>query len=1498
MSETLFDSGTPFDGGTPDGARGAAELPVPTTERFQLLRAGIVNLWQYDHQELRFHQGRLLLRGDNGSGKSKALEVLLPFLLDADLAPNRLDPFGGTSRTMRWNLLMDGRWESRVGYVWLELGRLPSEYDKAPAAGEPMDGKGGDGATAVYWTLGCGLQARQRVSGPPTSWYFLTPRRIGRDLDLLLPGGTPRLRKQLGEALGDEGRLFDTGRDYRQALDRHLFGFGSEDRFANLRHLLLQLRRPQLSEKLDPDKLSELLTESLPPLDGDLIGQLSEGFERLDNDQKELARVEAAEGQVRSFLEVYRDYGRGIARERAREVRQADSRYHKTAAEVRGAEAEGEEVAGKLGELEERRRACRREADELEGRVRALERSEAMRSAEALEIQGRRATERERQAQQDRRDAEAAGAEVEDHRRALGEAERETAEAGATRDRRARQAEERARDAGTEALHAAAVESLDEQPEAAQATVRTALEERRGALEEIEERVRERDEAHRSHERAEDRRRDSEAGVDAALERRRRAAREVEREREALEEELRSWWQGLAELHLGEEEFEVLRTRIAGRAPGEPEGEPDGAPEGRPEEAGADAGTEGNLTTAVEALARPLREARIREDQRLAAEAEATGAERADVEAERARVEAAEEVPPEPPRTREADREGRPGAPFYRLLDFAEGLSPERQAGLEAALEGAGLLDAWVTPEGKLLDAGSSEPVLDTALAPTPRDHPGTLAEVLVPAVPEPPSSGEKPRSEGPPSSEGQAGVHGDVHGGVHREVVVALLHSIDLTDYRDGAPTPSPGTHTVGPDGRWRLGPLRGAWSKPEARHIGAAAREAARRRRLEELEERLREISDRIEELSRRRREVAERLEALEREVASVPQEAPLRRATRDAAAAAEDLRRRRAELAEAETAAAQAREAWEAAVRKLEEQARASGLGPYLDNLPGYRRRLDAWEGAFRELFHAAVAALKARRQEERARSLFEAARDRHLEAERRAEARTAEAARLRAQVDELEATVGAEAREVMERLERTEEALEARRRDQERLDGEWQEARERQVELRTELRLKSEELEARDAERGRALHGLRRLGETGFLALVLDQIRGLEEAEGEARSEAEAEGVRESDDGGGDRIPSAADPDAWSFTRALELAREIERLCSGVDLSPEARDRRADRLYQRFHTFAADLGADFEPSLHREEDLELVRVTYNGRAHDLPGLAAALAEGIQTRRSLLADHERELLQRFLLGEVGDHLRDRLRAGRGLVDEMNRLLEDCPTASGMVLKLSWKPAPDGMPNGAGGTDTASVRRAVERLLQDPYLLSEADRRGLEGFFRRRIEQARQRWEAVPWREHLLRALDYRSWFAFTVLRRTGADESWTPMTRRDHAASSGGEKAVALHLPLFAAAAAHYGSARGTAPRLVLLDEAFAGIDQGMRGRCMGLLVQFDLDFMMTSHDEWGCYEELPGLATYQLYRDPEIEGVAAVRFVWDGRRLEERPAAPKTTATSASSGVSPA
>jgi hypothetical protein len=95
----------------------------------------------HDDEEFRFRDGHLLLRGNNGTGKSKVLALMLPFLLDGELAPHRVEPGADPGKRMEWNLLLGGRYQERLGYTWLERGRLAE--DGSPA----------------YLTLGCGLKA-------------------------------------------------------------------------------------------------------------------------------------------------------------------------------------------------------------------------------------------------------------------------------------------------------------------------------------------------------------------------------------------------------------------------------------------------------------------------------------------------------------------------------------------------------------------------------------------------------------------------------------------------------------------------------------------------------------------------------------------------------------------------------------------------------------------------------------------------------------------------------------------------------------------------------------------------------------------------------------------------------------------------------------------------------------------------------------------------------------------------------------------------------------------------------------------------------------------------------------------------------------------------------------------------------------------------------------------------------------------------------------------
>jgi hypothetical protein len=101
------------------------------------------------------------------------------------------------------------------------------------------------------------------------------------------------------------------------------------------------------------------------------------------------------------------------------------------------------------------------------------------------------------------------------------------------------------------------------------------------------------------------------------------------------------------------------------------------------------------------------------------------------------------------------------------------------------------------------------------------------------------------------------------------------------------------------------------------------------------------------------------------------------------------------------------------------------------------------------------------------------------------------------------------------------------------------------------------------------------------------------------------------------------------------------------------------------------------------------------------------------------------------------------------------------------------------------------------------------------------------------------------------------------------------------LAASVPLFAAASSHYSSGHPAAPRLIALDEAFAGVDDDSRAKCLGLLASFDLDVVMTSEREWACYPTVPGIGIAQLARREGIDAVLVTPWCWDGRERRQQP-----------------
>lgn len=88
------------------------------------------------------------------------------------------------------------------------------------------------------------------------------------------------------------------------------------------------------------------------------------------------------------------------------------------------------------------------------------------------------------------------------------------------------------------------------------------------------------------------------------------------------------------------------------------------------------------------------------------------------------------------------------------------------------------------------------------------------------------------------------------------------------------------------------------------------------------------------------------------------------------------------------------------------------------------------------------------------------------------------------------------------------------------------------------------------------------------------------------------------------------------------------------------------------------------------------------------------------------------------------------------------------------------------------------------------------------------------------------------------------------------------------------MFSAVVAKYAGARPDAPRLISLDEAFAGVDETNIRDMFRLMVEFGFNFMINSQILWGDYDTVPGLAIYQLIRPENVKYVTVIRYIWNG------------------------
>ncbi len=295
---------------------------------------GLINFWYYDEQEFEFLNGHMLLRGSNGSGKSVTMQSVIPLLLDGNMRPERLDPFGSKDRKMITYLLEeDDERTERTGYLYLELKREKSDE---------------------YITIGMGVRARK--SKQLESWYFIITdgRRIGKDLYLYKSGKEKFTlsKKELENRIGEGGLLIINQKDYISNVNKYIFGFEKTEEYKELIDLLIQIRTPKLSKGLKPTLLNEILSKSLQPLTDDDLRPMAESVENMDKLQTDLEEYNKSLVAANKINNIYKKYNEMILCEKTNNYYNSYREYNNILEELEINEKKYSDLESEIKKLE------------------------------------------------------------------------------------------------------------------------------------------------------------------------------------------------------------------------------------------------------------------------------------------------------------------------------------------------------------------------------------------------------------------------------------------------------------------------------------------------------------------------------------------------------------------------------------------------------------------------------------------------------------------------------------------------------------------------------------------------------------------------------------------------------------------------------------------------------------------------------------------------------------------------------------------------------------------------------------------------------------------------------------------------------------------------------------------------------------------------------------------------------------------------------------------
>ncbi|MFZ5640537.1 MAG: TIGR02680 family protein, partial [Bacillota bacterium] len=784
---------------------------------------------------------------------------------------------------------------------------------------------------------------------------------------------------------------------------------------------------------------------------------------------------------------------------------------------------------------------------------------------------------------------------------------------------------------------------------------------------------------------------------------------------------------------------------------------------------------------------------------------------------------------PEPPRSEARERSrarrlaaGEPGTPLYAVCEFREGAPEEQKAALEAALDRAGLLDAWLSP-GKVMIAGDDEEEVWVEARPDLLAH--TLADYLYPTPPE--------------------------GGSLTAEFIDRVLRTIRVGDADD-----SHAGAMVSEKGAFCLGPLAGqAPGKARAEYIGKEARRLTRLAEMARLEQLIREEEKAVQECEEHLLVLAGREQTLKEELDRFPAGDSLYQANalvesrqRSFGNAKEEEEKRHSQFKTAQNQWLEARSRLKQLTESWSMPQTEQGINGALNSLRSYQDQFSELKGKWTGALTLEKALAAAERDWEEACGKVEEETDYLRDKED-------EFKKLRTRIEVFERLLQELGIYDIHKQIRELKELEAK------LEGDIDKCKEKINEqnvafqvLEIEVRKSHEAVIERDA-----------LCQAALKSWLKEWNRRLapdwqEEMLPDARM------INDGDTNG--------DEGAKAEAAVLKLAQRIRQQYRGK-YEQRTRENVTDGLYNAFYQIRQTLHEYSPEQLTDPENNRILIVFMRDRQNPITPqhLLKELNDSLEEQRLLLDEKDRELYEQIIIHSVGKVIRQKIYRAEEWVRQMNTLMQQRETSSGLKLRLKWEP------RAAANENELDTAQLVKYLKTDADLLRDEQREQMISHFKSRISWAKRESEdhKETLRHWINQLLDYRRWFRFTLEYEKG-EQPRRELTDARFNVLSGGEKAMAMYIPLFAATYSRYADSREDAPKLISLDEAFAGVDDENMRDMFELLTQLDFDYMMTSQVLWGCYDTVPSLSIYELFRPKDAGFVTLIRYHWNGYRRE--------------------